>query len=61
MPVPSDQTSYLAYNSMLALDTGRFTTDLLFARVVNEFPPIKSRCPRTIDKLPFCWNALPSM
>jgi len=41
MPVPSDQTSYLAYNSMLALDTGRFTADLLFSRVVKEFPTIK--------------------
>ena len=41
LPVPSDQTSYLAYNSMLALDTGRFTADLLFSRVVKEFPTIK--------------------
>lgn len=40
LPVPSDQTSYLAYNSMLALDTGRFTADLLFSRVVKEFPTI---------------------
>lgn len=41
VPVPSDQTSYIAYNSMLALDTGRFTADLLFSRVIAEFPTIK--------------------
>lgn len=41
MPVPSDLTSYMAYNSMLALDTGRFTADLLFSRVVKQFPTIK--------------------
>lgn len=40
VPVPSDQTSYLAYNAMLALDTGRFTADLLFSRVVKMFPTI---------------------
>lgn len=41
VPVPSDQTSYIAYNSMLALDTGRFTADLLFSPVIQKFPTIK--------------------
>jgi predicted TIM-barrel fold metal-dependent hydrolase len=41
VPVPSDLTSYIAYNSMLALDTGRFTADLLFSPVVQKFPTIK--------------------
>jgi predicted TIM-barrel fold metal-dependent hydrolase len=41
VPVPSDQTTYIAYNSMLALDTGRFTADLLFSPVIQKFPTIK--------------------
>ncbi len=41
VPVPSDQTTYLAYNSMLAIDTMRFTADLLFSPVVTKFPTIK--------------------
>ncbi|MCV7257216.1 amidohydrolase [Mycobacterium shimoidei] len=41
VPVPSDQTTYLAYNSMLAIDTLRFTADLLFSPVVIKFPTIK--------------------
>lgn len=41
VPVPSDQTTYLAYNSMLAFDTMRFTADLLFSPVVAKFPTIK--------------------
>jgi predicted TIM-barrel fold metal-dependent hydrolase len=41
VPVPSDQTTYLAYNAMLAIDTVRFTADLLFSRVITEFPDIK--------------------
>ncbi|CAA0078958.1 Uncharacterised protein [Mycolicibacterium vanbaalenii] len=41
VPVPSDLTSYLAYNSMIAFDTVRFTSDLLFSRVVTTFPTIK--------------------
>ena len=41
VPVPSDQTTYLAYNSMLAIDTMRFTADLLFSPVVVKFPTIK--------------------
>jgi predicted TIM-barrel fold metal-dependent hydrolase len=41
VPVPSEQTSYIAYNSMLALDTGRFTADLLFSPVVRKFPTVK--------------------
>ena len=41
VPVPSDQTTYLAYNSMLAIDTMRFTADLLFSPVVIKFPTIK--------------------
>ncbi len=41
LPVPSDQTTYLAYNSMLAIDTMRFTADLLFSPVVTKFPTIK--------------------
>jgi predicted TIM-barrel fold metal-dependent hydrolase len=39
--VPSDLTSYIAYNSMLAIDTGRFAADLLFSPVVSKFPTIK--------------------
>jgi predicted TIM-barrel fold metal-dependent hydrolase len=38
VPVPSDETTYLAYNAMLAFDTVRFTADILFSRVVKEYP-----------------------
>ena len=41
VPVPSDHTTYLSYNSMLAIDTMRFTADLLFSPVVIKFPTIK--------------------
>lgn len=41
VPVPSDQTTYLAYNAMLAMDTLRFTADLLFSRVLRAFPDVK--------------------
>ena len=41
VPVPSDQTTYLAYNAMLAVDTVRFTADLLFSPVMTKFPEIK--------------------
>jgi len=40
VPVPSDHTSYLAYNAMVAVDTVRFTADLMFSRVVANFPGI---------------------
>jgi hypothetical protein len=40
-PVPSDLTTYLAFNTILAIDAVRFTADLLFSRVVKEFPTIK--------------------
>ena len=39
LPVPSDQTTYLAYNSMMPIDTQRFTADLLFSPVLSKFPP----------------------
>ncbi|WP_082281900.1 amidohydrolase family protein [Mycobacterium colombiense] len=41
MPVPSDLTTYLAYNAMIPLDTQRFTADLLFSPVLTKFPTIK--------------------
>jgi hypothetical protein len=41
VPVPSDLTSYLAYNTIVAIDAVRFTADLLFSRVVKEFPALK--------------------
>jgi len=41
VPVPSDQTTYLAYNSMLPIDTQRFTADLLFSPILTKFPTIK--------------------
>jgi hypothetical protein len=41
VPVPSDLTSYLAYNTIVAIDAVRFTADLLFSRVVKEFPTLK--------------------
>ena len=41
VPVPSDLTSYLAYNTIVAIDAVRFTADLLFSRVPKEFPQIK--------------------
>lgn len=41
LPVPSDQTTYLAYNAMLPIDTVRFTADILFSRVVQKFPSIR--------------------
>jgi predicted TIM-barrel fold metal-dependent hydrolase len=37
---PSDQTTYLAYNAIIAVDTVRVAADLLFSRVVAEFPTI---------------------
>jgi predicted TIM-barrel fold metal-dependent hydrolase len=40
VPVPSDLTSYLATNAMLAFDTVRFAADLLFSRVVADFPSL---------------------
>jgi hypothetical protein len=41
VPVPSDETTYLAYNAIVAIDTVRFAADLLFSRVVTEFPEVK--------------------
>ena len=41
VPVPSDLTSYLAYNAIVAIDAVRFTADLLFSRVVTEFTDLK--------------------
>ena len=41
VPVPSDLTSYLAYNAIVAIDAVRFTADLLFSRVVTAFPDIR--------------------
>jgi predicted TIM-barrel fold metal-dependent hydrolase len=38
--VPSDLTSYLAYNAILPIDTVRFTADLMFSRVLQQFPTI---------------------
>ena len=38
--VPSDLTSYLAYNVMVANDTPRFAADLMFSRVIQHFPDI---------------------
>jgi predicted TIM-barrel fold metal-dependent hydrolase len=38
--VPSDLTSYLAYNVMVANDTPRFAADLMFSRVIQHFPGI---------------------
>lgn len=40
VPVPSDETTYLAYNAMLAFDTVRFTADILFSRILAEFPDL---------------------
>jgi predicted TIM-barrel fold metal-dependent hydrolase len=40
VPVPSDMTTYLAWNAMAAVDTQRFTADLLFSSVVKKFPTI---------------------
>ena len=41
VPVPSDLTTYLAYNAMLPIDTMRFTADLLFSPVIQKFPTLK--------------------
>lgn len=41
VPVPSDFTNYLAYNAIVAIDTVRFTADLLFSRVITEYPGIQ--------------------
>ena len=38
---PSDLTNYLAYNAIVAIDAVRFTADLLFSRVVTDFPDLK--------------------
>ena len=37
---PSELTTYLAYNTIIAVDTVRFTADILFSRVVREFPTL---------------------
>jgi len=37
----SVETTYLAYNAMIPLDTQRFTADLLFSPVLTKFPTIK--------------------
>ena len=39
-PVPSDLTTYLAFNTIIAVDTVRFTADLLFSRVVRDYPDL---------------------
>jgi predicted TIM-barrel fold metal-dependent hydrolase len=39
-PVPSDLTHYIAYNAMIAVDTVRITADLVFSRVLQEFPDL---------------------
>jgi predicted TIM-barrel fold metal-dependent hydrolase len=36
--VPSDLTHYIAYNAMITVDTVRITADLVFSRVMSEFP-----------------------
>lgn len=41
VPVPSDLTTYLAYNAMLPFDTVRFTADLLFSPVITKFPTVR--------------------
>ena len=38
--VPSDLTTYLAYNVMVAADTPRFAADILFSRVIRQFPAL---------------------
>ena len=40
VPVPSDLTTYLAANTITAFDTVRYASDLLFSRVVKEFPEL---------------------
>ncbi|MGO8872802.1 MAG: amidohydrolase family protein, partial [Acidimicrobiales bacterium] len=40
VPVPSDLTTYLATNTMLAFDTNRFAADFLFSRVLADFPTL---------------------
>ncbi|HEY3669609.1 MAG TPA: amidohydrolase family protein [Acidimicrobiia bacterium] len=39
-PVPSDMTNYLTFNAIVAIDTVRFASDLLFSRVIQEFPTL---------------------
>jgi predicted TIM-barrel fold metal-dependent hydrolase len=39
-PIPSDLTHYIAYNAIIAVDTVRVTADLVFSRVMTEFPNI---------------------
>jgi predicted TIM-barrel fold metal-dependent hydrolase len=41
VPVPSELTSYLAFNAIVGFDAMRFTADLLFSPVVKTFPELK--------------------